>query len=154
MFINQEEIMSKIEQIKLENLTDVFPLFQEYRKFYRKEASPTAEQFLTDRLKNNESVIYAAYVDNRCVGFVQLFTTFSSLNLGKIVILNDLYILPDFRRKKIATELINVSIEHAKSVKATGVSLSTQIANTGAQDLHKKIGFKKDNDFFYFNFLL
>ncbi len=146
--------MSKIELIKSENLSHIVPLFHEYRKFYRKEASAAAEQFLADRLKNNESVIYAAWVDNKCVGFVQLYNTFSSLNLGKVIVLNDLYILPEFRRKKLATELINASIEHAKSVKATGVSLSTQIANTGAQDLYKKIGFKKDNDFFYFNFLL
>lgn len=146
--------MSKIEQIKPESLNQVIPLFHEYRKFYRKEASVNAEQFLSERLKNNESVIYAAYVENKCVGFVQLFSTFSSLNLGKVIILNDLYILPEYRRKKIASELIKTVIEHAKSEKATGVSLSTQIANTGAQDLYKKIGFKKDNDFFYFNFLL
>lgn len=146
--------MVQIEFIKAENVSLVIPLFHEYRKFYRKEQSIAAEEFLADRLKNHESAIYAAFIDKKCVGFVQLYTTFSSLNLGKVLILNDLYILPEFRRKKIATELINSSILHAKSVKATGVSLSTQIANTGAQDLYKKIGFKKDNDFFYFNFLL
>ncbi len=146
--------MSKIERITLEKLNNIYPLFHEYRRFYRKEVSSSAETFLQDRIKNNESVIYAIFENNQAVGFVQLYTTFSSLNLGKVVILNDLYIVPEFRRKKCASELVKCAIEFAKESKATSVSLSTQIANTGAQDLYKKLGFKKDNDFFYFNFLL
>ena len=144
--------MLKILIANHNDLKKVLPLFHEYRKFYRQEFSPSAEEFLKERLAKNESIILLAQLEDKCVGFIQLYKSFSSIGLGPIIILNDLFVDPNFRRKKIAETLILKTIEYAKQNNFIKVSLSTQISNTSAQELYKNLGFKKDNDFFYFNY--
>jgi ribosomal protein S18 acetylase RimI-like enzyme len=141
-----------IKNAEIEDLDQLLPLFQDYRKFYRKPSDPKEKEFLHDRIKNKDSIILLSIEKNKVVGFAQLYFSYSSLGLGKSVILNDLFVLPEFRRKKIAWNLIDKSIQVARDFRAINISISTEISNTSAQDLYKKFGFKKDNDFFYFNF--
>jgi ribosomal protein S18 acetylase RimI-like enzyme len=144
----------KITSATIEDLEQLIPLFDEYRKFYRKEVSPNSGNFLKERISQNDSTIFLAREGNSIVGFVQLYYTFSSLSLGKVAIINDLFVEPKSRKKKIGSMLISQAIEHGKEKKVSFLTLSTQIANTNAQELYKKLGFKKDNDFFYFNYYL
>jgi GNAT superfamily N-acetyltransferase len=144
--------MTEVKKATIADINKVVPLFNDYRKFYRKEISSEVQAFLNERISNNESVILIAIDQNQVVGFVQMYFTFSSINLCKVAILNDLYVLPEMRRKKVASLLIDSTLDEAKKLGCKTVNLSTQIANTNAQDLYKKKGFKKDNDFFYFNF--
>ena len=56
---------------------------------------------------NNESTIFHALTEsNDSVGFVQLYETFGSLDLGKIIILYDLYVIKDYRKKNIGKQLM------------------------------------------------
>ena len=141
----------KIIKATVSDVSKILPLFHAYRQFYRHELDPNAEKFLTDRLSNNESVIFYAEDETGIVGFTQLYPSFSSRNLGSTWILNDLFVKPEARRKKTAWKLIDESVMHAKKTNAVMLGLSTQIANTNSQELYKKYGFKKDNDLFHFN---
>ena len=59
----------------------------------------TSTNYIKDRINNKESKIFIAINDdNEAIGFVQLYETFGSLDLGKIIILYDLYIEKDHRR--------------------------------------------------------
>ncbi|MET1013133.1 MAG: GNAT family N-acetyltransferase, partial [Paenisporosarcina sp.] len=54
---------------ELDSLTEVFDL---YRLFYEQESDlEGARDFLKDRLVNEESVVFLAFVENNPVGFVQ-----------------------------------------------------------------------------------
>lgn len=142
----------EINKANLDDLKPFINLFNDYRSFYRRPIDQNAEAFLAERIRNNESIILIAKDNNQFIGFVQLYPSFSSLTLGRTWILNDLYVAPAFRRKKVAWNLISKTIELARETNAVAVTLSTEISNTNAQELYKKFGFKKDNDFFYFNF--
>ncbi|MDD4973267.1 MAG: GNAT family N-acetyltransferase [Bacteriovorax sp.] len=141
----------KIKKAILADVSKILPLFHAYRQFYRHEIDPNAENFLSERLSKNESVIFYAEDESGVLGFTQLYPGFSSRNLGSTWILNDLFVKPEARRKKIAWKLIDESVKHAKETKAVLIGLSTQIANADSQELYKKYGFKKDNDLFHFN---
>lgn len=146
--------MTQIKQVLSTDIEKILPLFNEYRRFYRQELNAKSYDFLFDRIQKNQSVIFYIEESNKVIGFVQIYPSFSSIGLGSTWLLNDLFVLPEYRRKKVATKLIEKTINYARETNAINVHLATQISNTNAQELYKKLGFKKDNDFFYFNFLL
>ncbi|MBP9681786.1 MAG: GNAT family N-acetyltransferase [Bacteriovorax sp.] len=144
----------KFYQANIADIPKILPLFNAYRQFYRHDIDPASEKFLRDRLNNKESLIFYAEDANGVQGFIQIYPSFSSRSLGPTWILNDLYVKPDARRKKIAWKLFDESIHLARETKIHSVSLSTLIPNISAQEFYKKYGFKKDNDFFHFYFKL
>ena len=77
------------------------------------------------------------------VGFTQLYPTFSSVNVSKNWILNDLYVEINYRKQGIGEGLIKAAIEFAKKDGASFLELSTAINNITAQKLYEDIGFIK-----------
>ena len=127
----------------LDNLNDLVELFDQYRIFYKKESDlEGAENFLSDRIKNQESVIYIYYDKNIAVGFTQLYPKYSSARMVRNWILNDLFVLEEYRKTGIATQLINKAIEFAKSNDANFVQLETLVDNFIAQKLYQHLGFE------------
>lgn len=143
----------KILKASLEDLEIVTPLFDLYRQFYGQETDiNSANEFLSDRIRNNESVIFLA-IDEKNIkgmGFVQLYPAFSSVSMKRIWILNDLFIHEDFRRKGIAEELINIAKSFARETNAKGLILETHITNSEAQNLYAKTGFQRDTEHYYY----
>ncbi|MEO7964010.1 MAG: GNAT family N-acetyltransferase [Gemmatimonadaceae bacterium] len=144
-----------IERAELSDIPEIAPLFEGYRAFYGKEpALEHATAFLEDRMAGNESVVLVARVvtdgneaRGAIAGFAQLFRALSSLSLGKTMILNDLYVAPEWRRAGAARLLVNASIAHAKSEGALRLELSTQHSNTKARALYDSLGFVADDEF-------
>ena len=127
----------------LDNLHDLVGLFDEYRIFYKKESDLNgAEKFLSERIAQQESVIYIYYHENTPVGFTQLYPKYSSARMVKNWILNDLFVLKEYRKTGVATQLINQAIEFAKSNDANFVQLETQVDNFVAQKLYQHLGFE------------
>src|ERR1700741_1515561 len=96
----------EIKQITPAESHFVIDLFNEYRVFYNQPSDKNiARDFINQRLTQNESVIFVAFetIDGKTqpVGFTQLYPTYSSVRVTKNWILNDLYVLADFRKKGI-----------------------------------------------------
>ena len=97
----------KIIAAGIRHLDEMVPLFDQYRQFYRQESAlDAARDFLAERLRKGESLVYLAYKDDTAVGFMQLYKTFSSVTLEPIYILNDLYVLKAQRSKGIGSALL------------------------------------------------
>lgn len=126
----------------------IAPLFDAYRQFYGKAPDlALAERFLRERLERRESTIFVAERGSASVGFVQLYPSFSSGAAAPIVILNDLYVMPEARRAGVGRWLIGAALNHAKSVGAVRVTLATGVENQGAKALYELAGFRPDADF-------
>src|SRR5699024_9895254 len=99
----------------LNQLELVVKLFKEYRTFYKKLANIEEEKkFIYDRIINQQSVIFLATHRNKNpLGFVQLYPSFSSVNLTKIWILNDLYFAQTARHHSEANIYIQKSSTYA-----------------------------------------
>jgi ribosomal protein S18 acetylase RimI-like enzyme len=135
-------------------LTDVdrlVPLFNAYLEFYRKPADPArARTFLTERLRRGESVVFLAETsEDIALGFTQLYPTFASLSMKTWWVLYDLYVVPEARRRGVASLLLERAKELARESGADGLSLETAKDNP-AQKLYEALGWKRDELFLHY----
>ena len=131
------------------------PLFDSYRQFYGRESNlGAAREFLSARFNHGESVMFIAHETHEPVGFVQLYPSFSSVALARIFILNDIFVSARSRKRGVASLLIEAAIEYARSLNAARLSLSTAVTNQTAQALYQSAGWKRDEQFFYYQFVI
>ena len=135
-----------IQRLTAENIHQIASLFDAYRVFYGQESNlQLATQFLTDRLQQHESIIFAAVDGNKCIGFTQLYTPFSSVAMKRAYILNDLFVLEEARQQGIAQQLMETAFTFAEQQDARFVALETGVDNTSAQHLYEKMGMSVDD---------
>ena len=139
-----------IIQANLDNLTQLAPLFDAYRQFYKQSPDlDGATKFIANNMANNQSTIFLALDDNQIpLGFVQLYPTWESVTMTKRWVLYDLYVAPAGRKKGVGTELMNRSKQLAKDTQASYIMLETATDNTTAQKLYEELDYKRDNDFY------
>lgn len=144
--------MWDIIEIGPTQIGDVVPLFDDYRIFYRQPSDPErAHKFLMQRTKLGESIIYAAYSpEGKAVGFTQLYPLFSSTRMGRLWLLNDLFVDPVYRGNGISLQLINRAKQLAKDTQAVGVLLETEKTNTIGNNLYPRAGFHLETDTHYY----
>ncbi len=66
------------------HLGQIAPLFDGYRQFYgQKTDLKAAHDFLEERLKKGESVIFFIKINGEAAGFTQLFPIFSSVSMER-----------------------------------------------------------------------
>ena len=128
----------------------ISPLLDQYRVFYKQDSNIiAAKEFLEERFSRNESNIFLAIERKQAVGFVQLYTSFSSVSLQPIFILNDLFVDPNYRNKKIGELLLSRAKEYCKEKGYKGLALETAKDNP-AQQLYERLGWTKDTDCFHY----
>jgi GNAT superfamily N-acetyltransferase len=138
----------EIRQATVADLDTIVPLFDAYRRFYRQPSEPErARQFLLDRFGHNQSIIFLAFADATAIGFTQLYPSFSSSAMARIFILNDLFVIPEARRRGAGLALLYAAAEYGRRVGALRLVLSTEETNTTAQSLYEKVGWKRDTVF-------
>jgi ribosomal protein S18 acetylase RimI-like enzyme len=68
--------------------------------------------------------------------------------------LEDLYVEPSARRKGIAAGLLKYAEEFARSTGAERLTLATAHDNEAAQAVYRKLGYLREEHFWYFHRLL
>jgi ribosomal protein S18 acetylase RimI-like enzyme len=145
----------KVTQATIENLDELASLFNEYRVFYGQESDlDGAKQFLFERTRSLESIIFLVFNidEQRAIGFTQLYPSFSSVSMKRTWILNDLYVIEQYRKQGVAKLLLDAAKTYAIKTKAKGLGLSTAIDNHIAQRLYEKNGYKKDTEYYHYFF--
>jgi len=142
--------MTTILEANKNHIDELTPLFDQYRMFYKQESDQAgARKFLQERIRKGESVIFLAYLEDKAVGFTQLFTSFSSVSLQPVFILNDLYVSKAQRGLGVGEALLNRAKELCRERTYKGLALETGIENP-AQQLYEKLDWKKDTDCFHY----
>lgn len=137
----------------LSDLPQLSLLFDAYRIFYKQTSAPeAASNFIQKRLEQADSKIYVYSNSNGLLsGFVQLYPLFSSTRMQRLWLLNDLYVLPEYRGQGQSIQLIERAKELARSTNATGLLLETAKSNVIGNQLYPKMEFKLDAEHnFYF----
>ena len=128
----------------------IAPLLDQYRVFYKQTTNvKAATEFLGKRLSKGESIILLAFKGDQPIGFTQLYTSFSSVSLQPVFILNDLYVDVNHRGKKVGEELLLQAKAYCREMRYKGLALETSIDNP-AQRLYERLGWKKDTDCFHY----
>lgn len=138
----------EVKQATVEDLDLIVPLFDAYRQFYRQPSEPErARRFLLERFGHSQSVILLAFEGAAAIGFTQLYPSFSSAAMARILILNDLFVAPEARRRGVGTALLRAAAQYGRRVGAVKLALSTELSNTTAQSLYERMGWKRDTVF-------
>ena len=144
-----------VRQATIFDLDLIAPLFDAYRQFYRKPADlALAKRFLAERFEHQESIIFVALEEGAALGFVQLFPSFSSGSAARILILNDLFVVPGARRAGVGKLLLRAAADYGKAVGAVRLTLSTEVTNESAQALYEAEGWKVQTNFYVYNLTL
>ena len=131
-------------------------LFDQYRCFYEQVSDPEAcRKFIGDRLRNNESVVYAAQTsDGDIVGFTQLYRSFCSVEMKELIYLYDLFVAPLARRQGVARALMDAARQYACNRGAGRLQLETAISNLPGQALYQDLGWERDEEFYTYHLAL
>jgi ribosomal protein S18 acetylase RimI-like enzyme len=142
----------QIVQAGIDDLDLLVPLFEGYRAFYGGAPRPAeAKAFLRDRMELGQSVVLVARDSVAGAGFVQLYPLFSSAAMAEVLVLNDLFVSPEYRRRGLASRLVKAAEDHAKAQGVTRLRLSTQHDNSAAQSLYEAAGWELDLQFRSYN---
>ncbi|MDH3589092.1 MAG: GNAT family N-acetyltransferase [Gammaproteobacteria bacterium] len=143
----------EIRALEESDLPQLAVLFDQYRVFYNQTSDiEAARGFLQQRLTRGDSAIIGAIVHDVLVGFTQLYPTYTSVSLGRIWILNDLYVSADARRRGVGAALMHAAQEYAEVTGARGLALATAVDNRKAQGLYKKLGWTRDEEFCHYEY--
>lgn len=130
-------------------------LFDKYRVFHNENSDlRKGKEFLNNRIMNEDSEIFVAEnSEHSLIGFVQLYPGFSSTKMSKSWRLNDLYVTPEYRKKGVASQLIEMAKELVVQSNACCMYLETWKSNTIGNNLYPKTGFSlnKDSNFYEWN---
>lgn len=99
-------------------------------------------------------MILAVVEGGRVLGFTQLYPSFSSVSMRPIWILNDLYVVEDARRRGGGARLLRAARDHALKTGSARLALSTAVTNTTAQALYERDGWRRDDEFFHYEYEL
>ena len=73
-----------LKKATLDDANMIGEVFDLYRIFYNQVPDiSVAQQYIAERLKNNESTIFFVEENSICLGFTQLYPTFDSVNVRK-----------------------------------------------------------------------
>ena len=145
-----------IIQAGLEHLDQVTPLFDAYRRFYRKPADEAgARAFLRERLHKRDSLLLFALDEvSVALGFTQLYPSFSSVRMQPLWILNDLFVVPEARGRGVGRGLMEAARKRAQAAGMVALALATEKNNTTAKALYESLGYELDTAFDYYELAL
>jgi GNAT superfamily N-acetyltransferase len=147
--------MITVHQACIHDLDRIAPLFDGYRQFYgQKSDLAGARQFLLERFRHSESIIFIALKDNVAIGFTQLYPSFSSISMKRIYVLSDLFVMSQARKLGAARLLLDAAVQFGRSVGARQLTLETAITNVAAQALYATSGWQRDTEFYVYQITL
>jgi ribosomal protein S18 acetylase RimI-like enzyme len=138
----------------LEQLEQLTPLVDAYRQFYKQPSDiPAVHAYVKERLTNNECVVFMAFEGDEAVGFTMLYHHWTTVALGHVWLLNDLFTKGEARRKGVGEALLEKAAEFARADGARRIWLRTAVDNFTAQALYEKVGYKRDELFYRYDFV-
>lgn len=117
------------------------PLWLGYLAFYEKSVPSTVTDFTWARLNDPKDAIEGliAWEGERALGLVQYLLHPSTWNMGGNVYLQDLFVVPDARGKRIGRRLIAAVAEASKAKGAAVLYWQTEEFNGTARRLYERV---------------
>lgn len=131
-----------------QDLAALAPLFDAYRAFFAGAGDVAqSRDFLAQRLRLGDSVIFLARLDARMEGFIQLYPLWSSWYCKRIWFLSDLYVREPSRRLGLGKLLVERVIAYARETDAASVMVELPHREPHLKKFYSKLGFQKDGVF-------
>ena len=133
--IAQKEDVDLFMKIRLEMLREVNGLAPDY--IYSDELTENIRGYFLDGEQTNILAVDGEVIGCASLCYIKVMPTFSHPT-GKRAHLMNVYVRPEYRRKGIAREMINMLISEAKEKGVTEISLD---ATEAGKPLYESLGF-------------
>ncbi|MER3483014.1 MAG: hypothetical protein C4332_07555 [Meiothermus sp.] len=94
---------------------------------------------------------FLALEGEKALGFTLLYHHWSTVALGHVWLLNDLFITPEARRGGVAWALMEAARDFAQADGGKRMWLRTAVDNVQAQALYEKFGMVRDVQFYRYD---
>jgi len=135
--------MSKIKRAELDDIPAIASIFEQMR---RAEGiwvdKKRAKEFIEERMKKKESVIFIAYHGDYAVGLVQLYPLFSTVRMKKVWQIYDLYADPGFEEYHCEDDLIRAAKDFVREKMDGGIIAETKKSNLEGNELYLGFDFE------------
>ena len=126
-------VMSNLE-IREFNINDIEELYEvELTSF----TDPWSKESFKDELNNEIAHYLVGSINNRVVAYIGAWFILDEAHITNVAVKSD------FRRQKIAKQLITAFIVLAKKHQITSITLEVRASNIPAQSLYQQFGFEK-----------
>lgn len=156
----KEGLFLEIRKSNTEDCSELTKLRIEMRKEREAEISDENQRifrdntfnFFKENISNGTFVAYLAIENNEVIAtsglcFYSVPPTYSNIN-GKVAYIMNMYTKPQFRRRGIATRLLDYLVNEAKAKNCTKITLN---ASDMGKPIYLKYGFKDiENDMVYY----
>jgi GNAT superfamily N-acetyltransferase len=143
-----------IRQADLNDLHEIWrlwgawALFDEYRQHFNQKTDLEAgHQYLVERLKAGDSVLFTACEGTKTVGFVQLYWNLSSLRMQKTLLLNDLFVTKEARGRGVGRALIKAAEDFAATHNVAYMEMESAASEANALTLYQDAGWKPNRNY-------
>ncbi len=136
-----------IRRAETADLGKLLPLFDHYREFFTGRPMPGSHEFLTDRLRAQDSVILMAFDGASAMGFLQLYPLFSSWHATRIWFLSDLYVAEPYRNRRIGRELVEAAQSFARDGGSRSIMVEIPHREPHLISFYESLNFNRDKDF-------
>ncbi len=154
-----KQLVPMIEAATIADVTELSRLYIAYRIFYAKAPEELrATAFIHSRLAQASARYFLAWEDSgaqrKAIAFMHLMPSTNTLAMRPIWLLEDLYVDPSARERGVATALLRHAEAFARETGAERLTLSTAHDNLAAQHIYKKLGYEREEHFWYFHRVL
>jgi len=135
-----------IEIVTEKNLGEVLPLIRLYQKFYKipNISDERNRKFFTQFGPETDiGCLFAFRSSGNIVAFATVYFSYTSSIACKTAVLNDLFTIPEQRKKGIGKSLIEYCWKYASSKGAMRLQWATQVDNVLANSLYRSLGAKE-----------
>jgi GNAT superfamily N-acetyltransferase len=127
-----------------EDVSELFELMMQYIVDFYQQPAPNENDLkdLIHHLLENPSsgLQFVAERQGKLEGFATLYFTFSTLNVKRQAILNDLFVIPNARGNKVGQQLFQACLKYIRENGIASMTWETAKDNHIAQSLYNKMG--------------
>lgn len=126
------------------DLSQLSKLMKNYIVDFYKQPDPgegALKGLINHLLENSQSGLqHVAEENGDLIGFSTLYFTFSTLKVKRQAILNDLFVIPEARGRKIGERLFQTNLDYIRKNNFSSITWETAKDNLVAQSLYNKMG--------------
>jgi [ribosomal protein S18]-alanine N-acetyltransferase len=90
-------------------------------------------------LETDNAIYFVAKIDNTIIGYIAANLLYDHIDILSVLVTDK------YTRNGIASTLLSIVLDYAKSINISDVLLEVRITNVAAQKLYEKFGFKNIN---------
>lgn len=102
-----------------------------------------ATKLLKALMESENYIVFAAIEDNQLIGFASTCESYAIYANGKFGIIQEFYVLPNFRSQKVGEKILEAVTKYAETVEWQRIELSTPPLPA----FEKTVGFYQKNNF-------